>query len=87
MALSGLKLKGDLWTGLAIGAVVLAAPVVLPMVAAAIRPLFKAGLKGGYLLYEKGKEVTANVSEMAEDLKEEVRAVKAEVEEEIAEAG
>lgn len=82
MALSNLRPKGDLWTGVAIGVGLLAAPVVLPMVAAAIRPVAKAVLKSGYLLYEKGREMAEEFSEMSEDLMAEVRS---EVEAELSE--
>ena len=82
MTLGSLKPKGDLWTGVAIGVGLLAAPVVLPMVAAAVRPVAKALLKSGYLLYEKGREMVEEVSEMSEDLMAEV---KSEVQAELAE--
>lgn len=75
--------KGDVWTGVAVGLAIMAAPVVIPMIAAAARPLLKAGLKGGFLLYEKGREAVGNMKEMVEDLTEEV---KAEVEAELSES-
>jgi hypothetical protein len=68
------KPKGDLWTGLAIGAGILAAPLLIPVLASAARPVLKAGIKGGFLLYEKGTEVLANAAEVVEDLTEEVKA-------------
>ncbi len=73
MAFPALRGKGDLWTGLAIGVGILAAPVVIPVVAAALRPLIKAGVKGVYVAYEKGRESCAHAKEMAEDLVEEVK--------------
>jgi len=50
-------LKGNIFTGLAIGigAAVLA-PTVLPVLVGAAKPLVKAAIKGGIILYEKGKE-------------------------------
>lgn len=81
MAIQDLIPRGNLWTGVAIGVGLLAAPVVLPVIAGAARPVIKAVLKGGFMFYEKGREMVAEVSEMAEDLLEEA---KAEVESELA---
>jgi hypothetical protein len=83
MAIWDLRPKADIWTGVAIGVGLLVAPVVIPMVAAAARPLLKAALKGGFVLYEKGREVVAEVMEVTEDLVEEA---KSEVKAELAEA-
>jgi hypothetical protein len=80
MALADLKPKSDVWTGVAIGVGLLLAPVVIPIVAAGMRPLMKMAVKNGVLLYEKGRELVAEVMEGAEDLLEEV---KAEVKEEL----
>ena len=74
MNILGFRPKADIWTGVALGVAILAAPVVIPIVAAAVRPILKAGLKGGFIVYEKGREALANVKEMAEDLTEEVKA-------------
>jgi hypothetical protein len=73
MAIWDYRPKADLWTGVAIGAALLVAPVVIPMVASAARPLLKAALKGGFMLFEKGREVVAEAVEVVEDLVEEVR--------------
>jgi hypothetical protein len=75
--------KADIWTGVAIGVGLLVAPVVIPMIAAAARPVVKAALKGGFLLYEKGREALAESMEVVEDLMEEV---KSEVRAELTEA-
>ncbi|MEW6140852.1 MAG: DUF5132 domain-containing protein [Thermodesulfobacteriota bacterium] len=75
--------KADIWTGVAIGVGLLVAPVVIPMVVAAARPVVKAALKGGFLLYEKGREALAESMEVVEDLMEEV---KSEVRAELTEA-
>jgi hypothetical protein len=83
MAIWDYRPKADIWTGVAIGVGLLVAPVVIPMVAAAARPLLKAALKGGFVLYEKGREVVAEVMEVTEDLVEEA---KSEVKAELAEA-
>jgi hypothetical protein len=71
--------KGNVVTGLAIGigAAVLA-PVVIPIVASAAKPLTKAAIKGGLALYESGRETLADVGEVLEDLVAEARAELAE---------
>jgi hypothetical protein len=73
MALTDLKPTANVWTGLAIGVGLLLAPVVIPVVAASMRPLVKAAIRGGYLAYERGREMLEEVSEMAEDLIAEVK--------------
>lgn len=50
------------------------APVLMPAVAAAGRPLAKSLLKGGIMLYEKSREAVAEAGEALEDLIAEVRA-------------
>ena len=74
MAISDMIPKNSLWTGIAVGAGLLVAPVVIPAVAGAVRPLLKAVIKGGYMLFEKGREMVAEVTELAEDLFEEAKA-------------
>jgi hypothetical protein len=67
--------KGETAKGLAVG--VLAAvlvPVVLPAVAAVARPLARAAIKGGMVMYEKGREAVAEMGEVVEDLVAEARA-------------
>lgn len=73
--------KGKIVTGLAIGigASVLA-PVVLPMLSQLVKPVAKGLMKGGLLIFEKGREVAAETGEIVEDLWAEA---KAEVEEEL----
>ena len=75
MALFDDVLKGSLITGLAIGigAVVLA-PVVIPAAAQIVKPLAKAAIKGGIVLYEKGRETIAEMGEVVEDLIAEAKA-------------
>ena len=41
---------------------------MIPLVAAAARPMLKAVLKSGFLLYEKGREAAAAAKEVGEDL-------------------
>ena len=74
MAISDMIPKGNIWTGIAIGAGLLAAPVVIPAVAGAARPLLKAVIKGGYMLFEYGREMVAEVTELTEDLFVEAKA-------------
>jgi hypothetical protein len=85
MGILGNGLKGNIFTGLAIGigAAVLA-PAILPVLAGAAKPLVKAAIKGGIMLYEKGKENFAEVGEVVEDLVAEVKAELAEPGEEVA---
>jgi hypothetical protein len=62
-------------TGVAVGiGALILAPVVAPVAAAALRPLIKAGLKGGMLLYQNGMEMIAETQELFEDLLAEVKA-------------
>jgi len=72
-------LKGNIFSGLAIGigAAVLA-PTVLPILVGAAKPLLKAAIKGGIVLYDRGKESFAEVGEVVEDLVAEVKAELAE---------
>ena len=79
--------KGNIGTGLAIGigAAVLG-PVIIPVLSGAAKPLVKAAIKSGILLYEKGKEVYAEMGEVVEDLVAEAKAEIAEAHHEAAEA-
>ncbi|EFK08898.1 conserved hypothetical protein [delta proteobacterium NaphS2] len=74
MALLSLP-KGLTWgSGLAIGAAsVVLAPVVLPVVGGVLKSLTKAGIKGGMVLYEKGKLFAEETKETVEDLTEEAK--------------
>lgn len=85
MALFDDILKGNVVTGLAIGigAAVLA-PVMLPILAGVAKPLAKAAIKGGLILYEKGKEAVAEVGEMVEDVVAEVKSELSETHQEVA---
>jgi len=53
--------------------VALVAPVVIPALAAGMRPLAKAVIKGGIMVYDKGAEVFAEAGEQLSDLVAEVR--------------
>ena len=60
-------------------------PVLIPVAAGQIgKPIAKATIKGGIVLYEKGKGVIAGVGESLEDI---IAEAKAELAEEAAEAG
>jgi hypothetical protein len=64
-----------LGTGLALGAAaVLLAPVILPVAAGVLRTLTKASIKGGLLMYEKGKIAMAEAKETMDDLAAEAKA-------------
>jgi hypothetical protein len=56
-----------------IGAAILA-PIVIPALAGAAKPLAKAAIKEGLLLSEKGKEFFAETAEVFEDLMAEAKA-------------
>ena len=68
-------LKGNAVSGLliGIGAAVLA-PIVLPILASIAKPVAKAAVKGGIMLYERGKETVAEAGEMLEDIVAEAKA-------------
>lgn len=79
MALFENGLKGNILSGLAIGiGAAIVAPVVIPIAASVVKPLAKAAIKGGIMLYEKGKETVAEVSEMVEDIVAEAKSEMAE---------
>ncbi len=59
--------------GIGIGAALLI-PVVLPMLATVGRPVAKAAIKSGLILFEKGRETLAEVGEVFEDLVAEAKA-------------
>ncbi len=63
MKVLGFKPTGELFTSVAIGAAVVAVPTIAPYAWSAIRPLLKSVLKGGYMLYETGREAYDSVSE------------------------
>lgn len=67
--------KNDVAKGVAIGLGVAAAGVML---APALRPVTRAAVKNGILLFEKGREWMAEASEQFEDMVAEVRAELAE---------
>lgn len=78
MAIWDYRPRGDAWTGVAIGVGLLAAPVVIPLIAAAAKPVVKGLMKTGLLVYEKGTEMVAEfiegIVDLAEEAKSEVQA-------------
>ena len=73
MAIWDFRPKADLWTAGAIGVALLVAPVVIPCIAAAARPVAKEIIKAGLMLYETGRQTVAEVSEVVEDLAAEAK--------------
>ena len=71
--------KGFSLPALAIGAgAVLLAPVIIPAIGGALRPLLKSTIKGGILAYEGAKVAVAEAREAMEDLTAEAKAEVAE---------
>ena len=67
--------KGNILTGLAIGVgSAIVAPMVVPALSKAAKPLAKAAIKGGLVLFETGKVKLAEAQELADDLFAEARA-------------
>jgi hypothetical protein len=65
----------NLGTGIVLGAAaVFLAPMVLPVVSGVIKSLTKAGIKGGLIMYERGKVAIAEAQESIEDLAAEAKA-------------
>jgi hypothetical protein len=68
-------LKSDIAKALAVGiGASILAPIVIPAVAVVVRPLAKAMIKTGIVVYERGRETVAEVGEVIEDLVAEARA-------------
>jgi archaellin len=74
MALLNNGFKGNILAGIAfgIGAAIIA-PVIIPILSAAVKPMAKVAIKEGMLLYEKGKEMVEEARETIEDLVAEAR--------------
>lgn len=71
-------LKSNIVVGVSAAlAVTVLAPVLLPVVAAIGRPIAKSLLKGGLMLYERGREGVALAGESVEDMMAEIRAEEA----------
>ena len=65
--------KGDLWTGLAIGAGLLAAPALVTIVASVAKPVAKEIMKTGLRVYDKGNELVGEFAEGVQDLAAEAK--------------
>jgi hypothetical protein len=74
MAVSDNGLKGAVPSILVVLGVVLAAPIVLPAVAAVSRPLAKTLIRGYLTLADMAKEFSAGAGEQISDLVAEVKA-------------
>lgn len=72
--------KSNIAMGLAVGmAAAVLIPLALPVLARASKPFAKAVIKSGLIVYEKGREAIAEVTEVVEDV---VAEAKAEIEHE-----
>jgi hypothetical protein len=71
MALFEDVFEGGIGTGVAVAGAVVLAPTVLPALARLLRPVAKAAIKGGLVLY---RETLAGVGDVAGDLIAEARA-------------
>jgi hypothetical protein len=70
-----LSWKGMIVAMLAGGAIgVFLSPVVRPAIARNARPALKAAMQAGLSLYERGREATAELGEMVEDIAAELKA-------------
>ncbi len=67
----GIEIGGGVLVG---AAVVLLAPMIIPIIGGILKPVAKAAIKSGILMYEKGKVVTAEAQEAIEDLAAEAKA-------------
>jgi hypothetical protein len=71
-------LKSNIIVGVSAAlAVTVLAPVLVPVMATAGRPLAKSLLKGGLMLYEKSREALAMAGEAVEDMLAEIHAEEA----------
>jgi len=73
--------NAGIWTAAIIGAGFILAPVLIPIIAGPARPLLKAAIKSGILLYDKASVMAAEAMEVTEDLVAEAKAeIQAEIE-------
>jgi len=72
---SGMKFGGTIAVG---AGVMLLAPIVVPVLVGAFKPIAKAAIKGSMIAYGKVKEVAAETAETLEDLAAEAKAELAE---------
>ena len=80
-------LKGNIVTGLAIGiGAAILAPALVPAAAKVAKPFIKAVIKTGIIMFETGKETTAELGEVFEDIVAEAKSEIAEAQNDIAPA-
>ncbi|MGO9568968.1 MAG: DUF5132 domain-containing protein [Desulfomonilaceae bacterium] len=60
--------KGGLWTGVAVGLGLAAAPSLIPLAWSTTRSLLKAALKGGFTVYERAHDLASEMVQGAADL-------------------
>jgi len=68
---NGLKIGTPILLGIG---VLLLAPVIIPIVASAMKPLAKATVKTGLSLAQRGRELISEAAEAFEDITAEVKA-------------
>jgi len=66
--------KMDVQTAMIVGVGLLVAPVVLPIVAGAVRPVAKGVFKGVLSVYDTGRNLVSDTLEGVQDLLEEAKA-------------
>ena len=71
---------------LGVGAAILA-PILIPAVRSIVKPLAKGAIKGGIMVYEKGREIVAEGMEVTEDIFHEAMAEMTEARKTAADAG
>ncbi|MBZ0158256.1 MAG: DUF5132 domain-containing protein [Alphaproteobacteria bacterium] len=75
MGLLGHGLKGNIFTGLAVGiGALVVAPAAASVLARTVRPLAKAAIKGGFMLYGTASGVIASVSATLKEVAAEAKA-------------
>jgi hypothetical protein len=68
---SGLKVGTPILIGIG---VLIVAPLVIPGVGEAVKPLAKAALKSGLIFVQRGRELISEAAEAIEDITAEVKA-------------
>jgi hypothetical protein len=67
--------KGNVVMTMAVGVgAAILAPVLVPALSQIVRPAAKAAIKGGYVLYQRGREQVAELGQLTEDIVAEARA-------------
>lgn len=70
-----MAIKNNFVVGITAGlAATVLAPILIPAIRKSARPLAKSLVKGGFMLYEKGREAVAEAEEMMEDVIAETQA-------------